>query len=379
MNAPVTTPTFPPVTFSITDAGIAELEAKFKGLTVAFGDAKGYAGLVKAIAEIRTTRTDVEKRRKELKQDALDYGRKVDDAAKTITARLEAIEGPLKDQKDEIDAEVARIKAEKAEAERQRVAGIQEKIAAISAMPALCANATAAKLEDALLIARAKIITEEDFGEFAAQAREAMVTAINALDMMLDARLAADKAEAARLAEQARIDAERKAEADRVAAESARLAAERAEFERQQAEARRQQEEADRIRREAERAEAERLDAERKAQQAEIDRQAAALRQQQADFERKQAEAKEAAERAEAAKLAAAEAKKEAKAKAEAEAKLAAEIEAARPDRERVISYVRGVLAGLADVPATGTVIGNHMRADLVEALEGLLVGWGAE
>ena len=375
MNAPVTIPTFPPVTFSITDAGIAELEAKFKGLTVAFGDAKGYAGLVKAIAEIRTTRTDVEKRRKELKQDALDYGRKVDDAAKTITARLEAIEGPLKEQKDEIDAEVARIKAEKAEAERLRVAGIQAKIATISAMPVLCANATAAQIEEALAAARAKIITEEDFGEFAAQAHEAMITTINALDMMLDARVAADKAEAERIAEQARIDAERKAEADRVAAESARLSAERAEFERQQAEVRRQQEEADRIRREADRAEAERLDAERKAQQAEIDRQAAALRQQQAEFERKQAEAKEAAGRAEAAKQAADEAKKAAKAKAEAEAKLAAEIEAAKPDRERIASYVRGVLA---EVPETGTVIGNHMRADLVEALEGLLVGWGA-
>ncbi len=377
MNSPITTtaPAFPPVVFSITDAGIAELEAKFKGLTVAFGDAKGYAGLVKAIAEIRTTRTDVEKRRKELKQDALDYGRKVDDAAKTITARLEAIEGPLKEQKDEIDAELARIKAEKAEAERLRVAGIQSRIAAIANAPAAFAAANTERLRQAIEKAQAMEISISEYEEFTQQATDAKTAAIAALNDLLSARIAADEAEAARLAEQARIDAERKAEAERLAAEQARLAAERAEFDRQQAEARRQQEESDRIRREAEQAEAARLAAERKAQQDEIDRQAAALRQQQAEFERQQAEAKAEAERAEAAKLAAAEAKKAAKAKAEAEAKLAAEVEAAKPDRERMIGYVRGALEA---IPETTTTIGKIMRADLVEALDGLLVGWMA-
>jgi hypothetical protein len=69
------------------------------------------------------------------------------------------------------------------------------------------------------------------------------------------------------------------------------------------------------------------------------------------------------------------EAKKAAKAKAEAEAKLAAEIEAAKPERERLIGHVRGVLEA---IPETTTTIGNHMRADLVEALEGLLAGWKA-
>lgn len=377
MNAPITTasPSFPPVVFSITDAGIAELEAKFKGLTVAFGDAKGYAGLVKAIAEVRTARTDVEKRRKELKQDALDYGRKVDDAAKAITARLEAIEWPLKDQKDEIDAEVARIKREKEEAEKARVAGIQSLIAAIANAPAALATATADRLRQAIEKAEAMEISIADYEEFTQQATDAKTAAIAALNDLLVARIAADEAEAARIAEQARIDAERKAEAERLAAEQARLAAERAEFDRQQAEARRQQEEAERARREAEQAEAARLAAERKAQQDEIDRQAAALRQQQADFERKQAEAMEAEARAEAAKQAAAEAKKAAKAKAEADAKLAAEIEAAKPERERLIGHVRGVLEA---IPETTTTIGNHMRADLVEALEGLLAGWKA-
>ena len=75
MSTELTTPTFPAVVFSVTDAGIAELEAKHRGLVVAHGDKKGYLALTQAIAEVRTARTDVEKRRKELKQDALDYGR----------------------------------------------------------------------------------------------------------------------------------------------------------------------------------------------------------------------------------------------------------------------------------------------------------------
>ena len=100
-----TTPTFPAVVFSVTDAGIAELEAKHRGLVVAHGDKKGYLALTQAIAEVRTARTDAERRRKELKQDALDYGRLVDSTAKAITERLEAIEGPLKANKEQIDVD----------------------------------------------------------------------------------------------------------------------------------------------------------------------------------------------------------------------------------------------------------------------------------
>ena len=49
----LTTPTFPAVVFSVTDAGIAELEAKHRGLVVAHGDKKGYLALTQAIAELR--------------------------------------------------------------------------------------------------------------------------------------------------------------------------------------------------------------------------------------------------------------------------------------------------------------------------------------
>ncbi len=53
--------------------------------------------------------------------------------------------------------------------------------------------------------------------------------------------------------------------------------------------------------------------------------------------------------------------------------KLKAEAEAARPDRERMIAYVRQCLDGMPDV---STEIGKHYAADLREGLESLLLSW---
>ena len=118
-------------------------------------------------------RTDVEKRRKELKQGAVDYGRLVDSTAKAITERLEAIEGPLKANKEQIDAENERIRKEKEETERLRVAGIQSQIAAITNAPAALATATADRLRQAIEKAQAMEISIAEYEEFTQQATDA--------------------------------------------------------------------------------------------------------------------------------------------------------------------------------------------------------------
>jgi len=53
MNAPITTtaPAFPPVVFSITDAGIAELEAKHRGLVVAHDLARAMESAILMMVE----------------------------------------------------------------------------------------------------------------------------------------------------------------------------------------------------------------------------------------------------------------------------------------------------------------------------------------
>lgn len=165
------------ITYSVTDAELAKLKEQLSGLTAA----QDYERTRQGIATCRQLRVDVEKRRKELKADALEYGRRVDNEAKRITALIEQIENPLQATKDIEDEKRAAAKRAKEDAER---AAAEEK-------------------------ARAERAAEEQ-------------------------RLAAERE---RLAEQARQLAEQQAaENARLEQERAALAAERAELARQQAE-----------------------------------------------------------------------------------------------------------------------------------------------
>src|SRR5579863_5138042 len=96
------------VTYSITDADIAATQAAYAGLTA--DTPKGYEEVRLAIAHCRDTRVAIEKRRVELKADALAWGKKVDAEAKRITTLLEEIEDPLKAKKQAVDDEKARLK-----------------------------------------------------------------------------------------------------------------------------------------------------------------------------------------------------------------------------------------------------------------------------
>lgn len=56
--------------------------------------------------------------------------------------------------------------------------------------------------------------------------------------------------------------------------------------------------------------------------------------------------------------------------------RITAEVEAAKPDREAMIAFVR---QAIADAPTISTAIGWHMRMDVINALSGLLADWKAE
>lgn len=105
------------VVYQITEADIAARLAKYGGLTA--DTPQGYKAVQSAIGDLRDARVSIEKRRKELKADSLEYGRKVDAVAKFLTEKIEAIELPLKALKAAVDEEKARAKAEKEAAERR--------------------------------------------------------------------------------------------------------------------------------------------------------------------------------------------------------------------------------------------------------------------
>ena len=92
-----------PVVFDVTFETIGEMKKQFSGLTIIPDDKKSYKAVTEAIGVIRPHRTAVERRRVELKADALKYGKKVDAAAKEIREALEEIENPLKAEKDKED------------------------------------------------------------------------------------------------------------------------------------------------------------------------------------------------------------------------------------------------------------------------------------
>ena len=107
------------VVYPITAADIATRFAGYAELTA--DSPQGYKAVQAAIGELRSARVDVEKRRKDLKAESLEYGRRVDEVAKYLTGLIEAIEHPLKAKKAAVDEEKARIKAEKEAAERAAV------------------------------------------------------------------------------------------------------------------------------------------------------------------------------------------------------------------------------------------------------------------
>jgi len=109
------------VKYDITDAAIAEMENLYMGLTIDdIEDKEQLDAVHSARMVIKGKRIDVEKTRKELKADALAWGKKVDSEAKKIFAKLEPIESHLMAEEQKVIDEKARIEAE-AEAKEQAI------------------------------------------------------------------------------------------------------------------------------------------------------------------------------------------------------------------------------------------------------------------
>lgn len=234
------------VTYSVTEAEIAQTREACLSLTC--DTPAGYEAVRVAIGNLRTTRGAIEKRRVELKADALAFGRLVDTEAKRFTGLILEIEDPLKAKKAVVDDEADRVKREKElvaalalQAEIDRKAA--EKVAAEKAIR----DAEAARLAEeraALAVERAEYEAQQKRDQEKAKADLAAywagVEATQRVQAEERERADAERAvrEAAAHAERARIALEQKAEQDRLnaerrALEAERVKAERAEFERQ--------------------------------------------------------------------------------------------------------------------------------------------------
>lgn len=298
--------------FDITPQAVAERVAEFADLHVVPGDSKSYKQVKSAYMVLVHLRNDVDKRRKKLGEDAREWINATGKAAKELIAPTTPLEGRFK---AELDAEDARIEAEKAEKiriERERVEGIRAKIEALRQFAVIKPTMTAAQITDLMDNVADIIIDEQIFMEFREEAEKVRSETWETLEKLEKER-----------SEWEQEQASAKAEAERLEKQRQEQEAERKRLEAIQKEA----DEKARKEREALEAERRKIEAEKKA--LEDAKRAEKEKQERAEFERRARE--EAKARAEA----------EAKANVEREAREAAE----RAEKERIEKERQDALA----------------------------------
>ena len=314
------------VTYDISEAQIAATREKCALLTC--DTPHGYEEVRLAIGHLRTARGAIEKRRVELKAEALAFGRLVDSEARKFSTLLEEIEEPLKAKKAVIDDEAARIKNE---AEAEKVRALEAEIAANIARQEAERKALRDAEEARIAADRAQLEAER-----AAMAEQQRIR---------DAKAASERAA---------IDAEQRVERERLEAERAKLVEER-----------RAEEERQRVVRKAEddrvRAERDVIEAQRRA--VEVERQ----KTERTEFERQtkiEAEA-EAIKKVERERLAAAEQQ--------------ARLDALKPDLEKVRAFVEAIKALALTAPKLKTKDGKALMDGARTGLDAVAAAVEAE
>lgn len=234
--------------YSATEAALNELRQKYHGVQF---DVVTTAG-DKAAREARQTlvklRTGLEAKRKELKGPALEYAKRIDTEAKRIETAIRELEEPIDAQIKAEEARKAAEKAEKERIERERVSGIRSKIERIKGIAFESRNDDSEQIALTLFDVKSLQITEDEYAEFTAEAKQAQALSVVELEDLLQevkarevaaAEMAAQRAELERMrkeqeAREAKERAEREEEARKLAAEREELARQRAEFEAQQ-------------------------------------------------------------------------------------------------------------------------------------------------
>lgn len=215
------------ITYSVTDATIAEIKNEFGGLRVLdIDDEQGYALCKEARKKVRDLRLSIEDRRKELKAESLEFGRLVDAEAKRITALVTPVEEHLAAQLAIVDDEKKRREAEAARIAKERIDTRQRRMAEVGAVLSYEDAASISDEKFEMLFTSAEVAHKR--AEEIRAAERAQLEKLQAEQKARDAELEAERAKTRALeAETARMRDEaaaRDREAARVAEESRRRA-----------------------------------------------------------------------------------------------------------------------------------------------------------
>lgn len=210
--------------YSPVAAGLADLRARFADVVFDVTTTKGDKEARAARLELVKLRTSLEARRKELKAPALERSRLIDSEAKRIEAEILALETPIDEQIKVEERRREQERQRKIEAERHRVAEIQERIDAIKSFPVRAAGKSSIVVE-ALIGDLVAAEADDTFAEFRPAAERAHAESLAALREMYGAALVHEddarrlRAEREALEQQRREDEARRAEEDRIARE----------------------------------------------------------------------------------------------------------------------------------------------------------------
>jgi len=365
-----------PLKFNVPDSLIAQLKAEYSHMEIT--NVKSYKAVTKGIARVRSLRTSVEKKRKELKADALAYGKRVDMEARRLTDLILPIENNLKSIKKAEDERKAAIKARKEALEKERVKSIRLRIDAIPPSPEMIPQIlkmTAPEIKELQKELDNIVITPDIFQEFTEEAIKVRAEKRIMLNEYFTARIQADAKEIARIRQ------EKEAEARRVEEEK-RLAAIKEEQEKEfkKAEKKRKEEEA-RLKKIAEeqakvaariKAEQDKIEAEKRAFQEEQER----IKQEAEARKEDERQAKiKAEEEKRLAAIKAEQEKKEAEERKKAEAREKKRQAALKPDKEQLVAYCSAIESAFYAVekPVLKTDEGRHFLSHLVSTLTDII------
>lgn len=202
-----------PVVYGIADQKIDDWAGMYLPLTTnGVDDKDAFETVHNARMTVKNARVDIEKTRKALKADALEYGKVVDAEAKRLTAKLEKIETHLESQEKLVTDERERLRIER---EAKARAATQARVDALGDVGRF------------VPFAMCEAMTEAEYQAELAKATEAYNTAKAERERKEAEEAAARKAEAEKLAaeraELEKLRAEQQAEANRLAAERRKL------------------------------------------------------------------------------------------------------------------------------------------------------------
>ena len=194
------------VEYDITEAAIAEMSAMYMPLVITdLDDKEQFDAVHNARMVVKGKRIEVDKRRKELKADAIAWGKKVQEKANSIFALLEPLESHLKSEEDKVAQEKQRI-------EDERIAAIKEKVDLLR-----CINIPDTQEGLKTLIDRLENnleITPDVYFEFTAEASQIKNDKLSAATEALETRIRLDKEKAEREAEAIALEVQRKQQAE---------------------------------------------------------------------------------------------------------------------------------------------------------------------